>query len=277
VKLLAVAVAGRGLVDPGDPVFGAGDEALLRGRAAFETTRVYGGRPFRLSDHLERLSASSASLLLPAPDVQECERLAAAAIEASGEVNVGLRLYWTGATLAVLAAAIPAELEGLRRRGLHLVSLPLGVDPARPAWLLLGVKSTSYAVNMAGEAEARRRGGDDALFLANGDVVLEGPISNVWWRRGKTLYTPALEVGVLAGVTRATLLELAPALDYGIVEGEFVLDDLRGADEAFTSSSVREVLPVVRLDGEPIGTGVPGAAARSLQEALRERATGTGA
>jgi branched-subunit amino acid aminotransferase/4-amino-4-deoxychorismate lyase len=84
-------------------------------------------------------------------------------------------------------------------------------------------------------------------------------------------------VGVLAGVTRATLLELAPALDYGIVEGEFVLDDLRGADEAFTSSSVREVLPVVRLDGEPIGTGVPGAAARSLQEALRERATGTGA
>jgi branched-subunit amino acid aminotransferase/4-amino-4-deoxychorismate lyase len=277
VKLLAVAVAGRGVVDPGDPVFGAGDEALLRGRAAFETTRVYGGRPFRLPDHLERLSASSASLLLPKPDVQECERLAAASIEASDEPDAGLRLYWTGATLVVIVAAIPAELEELRQRGLRLVSLPLGVDPARPAWLLPGVKSTSYAVNMAGEAEARRRGGDDALFLANGDVVLEGPISNVWWRRGRTLCTPALEVGVLAGVTRATLLELAPILGYEVHEGEFVLDDLRGADEAFTSSSIREVLPVVRLDGDPIGTGVPGEAAGALQRGLRERATAAAA
>src|SRR5581483_8959758 len=134
------------------------------------------------------------------------------------------------------------------------------------------VKSTSYAVNMAAEAEARRRGGDDALFLGAGDVVLEAPISNIWWRHGETLLTPSLELGVLAGVTRATVLELAPP-HYGIVEGVFTVDELRGADEAFTSSSIRELLPVVELDGRPIGDGAPGSAARSLQAALRERAT----
>jgi branched-chain amino acid aminotransferase len=127
---------------------------------------------------------------------------------------------------------------------------------------------------MAGEAEAQSRGADDALFLANGDVVLEAPISNVWWRAGETLFTPALDVGVLAGVTRATLLELAPAAGYRVEEGRFPVADVRAADEAFTSSSIREVLPVVELDGEPIGDGRPGTAARALQRALRDRATG---
>jgi 4-amino-4-deoxychorismate lyase len=273
MKPLAVAVAGRGLVDPAEPVFGSGDEALLRGRAAFETTRVYGGTPFRLADHIERLAASAASLGLPAPDTAECARLVTTAIAAAGEPDAGLRLYWTGTTLVATVAAVPPELEERRERGVRLVSLRLGVDPERPGWLLPGVKSTSYAVNMAGEAEARSRGADDALFLANGDVVLEAPISNVWWRSGDTLSTPSLDVGVLAGVTRATLLELAPAAGYRVREGAFALGDLLAAEEAFTSSSIREVVPVIEVDGRPIGDGAPGPAARALQRALRERAT----
>jgi 4-amino-4-deoxychorismate lyase len=275
VKLLAVAVGGRGLVDPDEPVFGAGDDALLRGRAAFETARVYGGRPFRLEAHVARLGASAASLALPAPDAGECLRLAALAVGAAATPpDAGLRLYWTGATLVATTAAIPAEIEERRRRGLRLASLDLGVDLAPPGWLLPGVKSTSYAVNMAAEAEARRRGADDAVFLANGGFVLEAPISNVWWRRGQVLRTPAVDAGVLAGVTRATLLELAPAAGYEVEEGTFPVDDLRAADEAFTSSSIREILPAVELDGAPIGDGAPGPAAAILQGALRELATG---
>jgi branched-subunit amino acid aminotransferase/4-amino-4-deoxychorismate lyase len=273
VRPLAVAVAGRGLVDPDEPVFLAGDEALLRGRAAFETTRVYGGRPFCLAEHVARLAASASSLGLAEPDPAECMALAATALEATTRSDAGLRLYWTGTTLVATVAEIPADLEERRARGQRLVSLRLGVDPGPPGWLLPGVKSTSYAVNMAGEAEARSRGADDALFVANGDVVLEAPISNVWWRRDDTLYTPSLEVGVLAGVTRATLLELAPEAGYRVEEGAFTLDHLARAEEAFTSSSIREVLPVVALDGSALGTGVPGAAARSLQAALRARAT----
>jgi branched-subunit amino acid aminotransferase/4-amino-4-deoxychorismate lyase len=271
VKLLAVAVDGRGLVDPALPVFGAGDEALLRGRAAFETTRVYGGRPFRLDAHLERLAASARSLGLPAPDPAAAGRLGGEALAAAGVPDAGLRLYWTGATLVVTVAAIPPDLEQLRARGVRLTSLPLGVELDRPAWLLAGVKSTSYAVNMAAEAEARRRGADDAVFTADGGIVLEAPISNVWWRRGEVLYTPALELGVLAGVTRATVLELAPAAGYRVEEGRYAIEHLAEAEEAFTSSSIRELLPAVELDGRPVGDGRPGEAAAALQRALRLR------
>ena len=274
MRLLAVAVAGRGVVDLDEPVFGADDEALLRGRAAFETTRVYGGRPFCLHEHVERLAASATSLGLPAPDAGETARLAATALEAAGAPDAGLRLYWTGTTLVATVAEIPPELEERRARGQRLVSLRLGVEPGRPGWLLPGVKSTSYAINMAGEAEARSRGADDAVFLANGDIVLEAPISNVWWRRGDILFTPSLEVGVLAGVTRATLLELAPQAGYRVEQGAYPVAELAAAEEAFTSSSIREVVPVVELDGRPIGPGAPGPAARALQAALRDRATG---
>ncbi len=130
---------------------------------------------------------------------------------------------------------------------------------------------------MAAEAEARRRGADDAVFVTAGGIVLEAPISNVWWRRGRTLCTPSVDLGVLAGVTRATLLELAPAAGYEVAEGSFPLAELAAADEAFTSSSIRELMPVVALDGAALGGGRPGEAAAALQAALRARAVPSGA
>jgi 4-amino-4-deoxychorismate lyase len=136
---------------------------------------------------------------------------------------------------------------------------------AEARWLLPGVKSTSYAVNMAAEAEAQRRGADDAVFVDSAGIVLEGPVTNVWWRRGDRLFTPSLDLGILAGVTRATVAELA--LDrWEVVEGRFGADDLRAADEAFTSSSVRELMPIAELDGVELPLGP---AARELQAALR--------
>ena len=134
------------------------------------------------------------------------------------------------------------------------------------------MKSTSYAVNMAAEAEARRRGADDAVFVDADGIVLEGPTTNIWWRRGRTLYTPSLELGILAGVTRAAVIELAGAAGYTVEEGAYPLGELAGAEEAFTSSSVREVMPVVELDDAPIGRGP---AADELQAALRRAAEAT--
>jgi 4-amino-4-deoxychorismate lyase len=268
-------VTGRGLVDPDVPVLHADDEALLRGRAAFETLRVYGGRPFRLEAHLDRLEASSARIgLAPLPRAELTE-LADAALAAAGEPDAVLRFLWTagreGGSPAGLAlvSAIPAWIEDARTTGIRLVSL-LGARAEVP-WLLGGVKSTSYAVNMAGEAEAKRRGADDAVFVDHDGVLLEGPVSNLWWRHGTTLVTPALGLGILAGVTRAVLLELAPQLGYELEEGTFALSHLAAADEAFTSSSVREVLPVSAVDE----TAIPlGDAAPALQAALRELASG---
>jgi 4-amino-4-deoxychorismate lyase len=282
LTLLALAVGGRGLVDPEEPILRADDDALLRGRAAFETLRVYAGRPFELDAHISRMAGSAARIGLPPVDADLFRELARTAVDGAGTADASLRLYWTpgppdGAQPVALAlvAPVPAHFEELRARGMAVVALSLGIDADRrraAPWLLGGVKSTSYAVNMAAEAEAKRRGADDAIFVASGDVVLEGPVTNVWWRNGTTLYTPSLELGILAGVTRATVLSLAPGLGYGVEEGAYPLNDLAGAEEAFTSSSVREVMPVVSLDGTAIGNGRPGEAAGRIQAALREAA-----
>jgi 4-amino-4-deoxychorismate lyase len=283
VTLLALAVGGRGLVDPDEPVLHVDDEAFLRSRGAFETTRVYGGKPFKLDEHLARLAGSAARVEIGRIDEAELERLARLALEAASAPDAVLRLFVTpgrdGAgqpTQIAMVSTLPPGLDELRARGARLVSIQLGLDPALRAsspWLLGGVKSTSYAVNMAAEAEAKRRGADDAVFLGSGDVVLEGPVTNMWWRYEDVLYTPALELGILAGVTRATLVEEAAAAGYEVREGAFALELVAAADEAFTSSSVREVMPVVELDGSPVGSGAPGPTAQELQDALRRSAS----
>ena len=276
MTLLSVAVGGRGVVDPAEPVLRADDEALLRGRGAFETIRVYAGVSFRLAEHLDRLAKSAERIGLPPVNVIQLRELASQAIEAAGAPHAVLRLFWTpgngedGPTALALVSELADHYDALRERGQRLISLR-GIRADEP-WLLPGVKSTSYAVNMAAEAEARRRGSDDAVFVDAGAIVLEGPTTNIWWRRARTLYTPSLELGILAGVTRAAVIELAAGAGYEVAEGAYVLAELAGAEEVFTSSSVREVMPVTELDGAPIGRGP---AADELQAALRRAAEAT--
>ena len=122
---------------------------------------------------------------------------------------------------------------------------------------------------MAALDEAVRAGADDGLLVAQDDTVLEAPTSNVWFREGDRLLTPSLALPLLAGVTRATLCELAPELGYEVEEGVFPLGRLKDSDEVFLSSSVREVMPVIAVDGAELPRG-PAAAA--LQGALRAAA-----
>jgi branched-subunit amino acid aminotransferase/4-amino-4-deoxychorismate lyase len=160
-------------------------------------------------------------------------------------------------------STLPPELETLRAQGLRLAVVRWSPTA------LAGAKSTSYAANMAAQDEALRGGADDALLVAPDDTVLEAPTSNVWFREGNRLFTPSLDLPVLAGVTRATLVELAPALGYEVEEGVFSLDRLLASEEIFLSSSVREVMPVIAVDGAETPRG-PAAAA--LQAALRSAA-----
>lgn len=282
MSLLAVAVQGRGVVDPQEPLLHVDDQALLRGRGVFETVRVYGGRPFKLGPHVARMAESAARLDLPLPTAAEIEETVVQALAAAATPDAVLRLFATPGRegdarghLFALVSALPTHFDELRARGLRMISLILGPEAAvriSAPWLLGGVKSTSYAVNMSAEKEAKARGGDDAVFTTADHIVLEGPVTNVWWRTGGTLYTPSLELGILAGVTRATVIELAPAAGFEVVEGRFTLAELAAADEAFTSSSIREIVPIVQLDGQPLGDGRPGEGARALQAALRRAA-----
>src|SRR5439155_20120515 len=132
------------------------------------------------------------------------------AVAAAGADEGALRIFWTGTTLVATVAALPDGLDALRTRGIALVTVRSGAVPG----LLAGVKATSYAVNMAAVAHAERHGADDALFLGAGETVLELTTANVWWRDGDVLSTPAPATGVLAGVTRCAIAELAREAGY---------------------------------------------------------------
>ncbi|HEY6961129.1 MAG TPA: aminotransferase class IV [Gaiellaceae bacterium] len=249
---MKVVSAAHGALRPDAPVFRADDEALLRGAAAFETLRVYDGRPFLLAEHLERFRWSVEALALPS----------ATGVEALVEQVAGgdgvLRLYRTSHDLVVTFAPLPPDLEEQRARGLRLRSFDVGTPTMLP-----GVKATSYAAAFAARREAERAGDDDALFVSGGHV-LECATANIWWRRGDDLFTPETRAGVLPGVTRGFVLA-----HERVTEGAFPLDDLLTADEAFTTSSIREVMPVVGVDGRELPQGP---AAARIQAAIRSAA-----
>jgi len=273
VTLVALAELGRGVLDPAAPVLHADDEGVLRGRSVFETLRVYGGTPFKLDAHLDRLGASATRLRLPEPPRGEFAAAVAEAVRAGGRPDATLRLLWTagreggGAPLGLaLVSTLPPGLDELRERGLKLGVVRWA------AGALAGAKSTSYAENIFAQQEAADAGAGDALLVAPDDTILEAPTSNVWFRERNRLFTPSLDLPVLAGVTRATLLEVAPELSYEVEEGAYPLPRLLESDEAFLTSSVREVVPVVAVDGRAVGGGSPGAAATALQLGLRAAA-----
>ena len=287
MRVLAVVATGPGVVDGARPALDPLDLALVRGDAVFEALRVYAGRPFRLPEHLDRLAASAAAVELPLPD--GLPELAMRAVAEAGGGDAVLRLICTrgreepgapdgegGPAAFAICTDIPASFEPDRRRGLRLVLLTTAADPlvrAASPWLLAGVKSISYATNMAAQRTARASGADDAVLVGLGGELLEAPTANLWWRSGHTLFTPSLDLGILAGITRAVVCDLAPTLGLKVLEGVYTAEDLAAADEAFLSSSTREVMPVVEVDGTPIGDGQPGPTAADLQAALRHLAT----
>jgi 4-amino-4-deoxychorismate lyase len=289
MAVLAVLATGPGVVAAG-PALDPLDLALVRGDAVFEALRVYGGRPFRLGAHLDRLARSAAAIDLPLP--VGLEDLATRAVAAAGGGDAVLRLICTkgregsweggpgpgegGPAAFAICTDIPGSFEEERRRGLRLVLLTTATDPlvrAASPWLLPGVKTISYAVNMAAQRAARARGADDAVLVGLGGELLEAPTANLWWRTGHTLHTPSLDLGILAGITRTVLRELAPGLGLKVLEGVFTAEDLAAADEAFLSSSTREIMPVIEVDGAPVADARPGPAAADLQTALRRLAT----
>lgn len=259
------------LVDPTAPVLRADDLGVARGESVFETLRVAGGRPAFLRLHLDRMSRSAQRLAIDLPG--GWEELALAAVEAYDGSDGVLRLTCSkgapgaGPVGFALVTPVPAETLRGREQGVTAVTLPLGV-PARlraeAPWLLGGVKSTSYAVNMASLRAAEADGAQDAVWVSSDGFVLEGPTSTVAWVSGGRLVTPpAEEVGTLPGTTAHVALERSPVpveVRLGTAE------ELAAADEVLLLSSVRGVAPVVRLDGRELGVGPVTAQLRAAYE-----------
>jgi 4-amino-4-deoxychorismate lyase len=282
VTVPALAVLGRGVVPADQPVLRADDLGVQRGDGVFETARVCDGRVFKLGLHLERLRRSASALALAAPSDDEWRTLAAQAVEASGAGDGLVKLVCTrgpvaGGPVTAFALAMPLPPEAVRARenGIDVVTLTLGISAAARAsapWLLGGAKTLSYAANMASIREAESRGAHDAVWLANGGEVLEGPTATVCWVADGALRTPPTTTGILAGTTLAVVAALAPPLAFEVVPGTAA--DLRHAAEVMLVSSVRGVAGIRSIDGVPVGGGALGPETVRLRDAFEEAVAG---
>jgi branched-chain amino acid aminotransferase len=216
----------------------ASDDGLLRGDGVFEVIRLYAGRPFALAEHLDRLERSGAAIELPV-EREPLEDEIAALLAEFGEHEGQLRLVITRGGRRLAAT------ENLPDLG---PTVSLASVTYSPTGILTGVKSLSYAANMQATRLAKSQGADEAVLVRPDGIVLEPPTSTVFWVSGDgELRTPALDAGILASITRARLLG-----ELEVAEGEFQIDDLRSAREAFLASTVREVQPVSAIDGRDL-------------------------
>lgn len=257
------------------------DRGLLYGDGVFETLRAYRGRAFRLGEHWARLSASAAFLGIGLPALDP-EDLVARLLRANGLGDATVRVTLTrgdepsgprpgkgagGPRLLAQARPLRPGLGDLARSGGAGRRLPW---PLRARGLPLHVhKTLAYLPSVLALG---RVGPDEEPLLENVEGhVAEGATSNVFWVAGGRLRTPALEAGCLPGIARGLVLGTAREQDRGVEEGLFPWADLASAEEAFLTNSVVEVVPLVRLDGAPLGSGEPGPVTRSLQAAYRAR------
>lgn len=262
-----LAMLGRGVLDPATPVVRADDAGVTRGDGCFEGCRLCDGRVDKPDLHFARMRRSAAALEIPFDEpawrllLDEAVAAWVADHGPTGEAAIKLVLTRGPGTDGpptgyVWIAALSPDILRLRRRGLRVITL----DRALPAagfttapWLLGGVKTLSYAVNMAAGREAARRGADDVIFVSSDGHVLEAPTASVIWAVGPTLHTtPVGDTGILAGTTEHLVFEQARAAGWRTAETLGTVDDLRGADAVWLASSVRGPVDVVALDGEPL-------------------------
>lgn len=268
-----VGVLGRGLVGPDDPVLTADDWGVTRGDGCFDSTRVVTddagrARADHLVEHLDRFAASSAAMDIDAPTHAQWLRLVEemlAAWHTPGEAVLKFILTrgreWAPGTPTAYATLVhhgssdDAHDPFAARRGIAIVTLSKGHPSdayAAAPWLLGGVKTLSYVINVSAQREAARRGADDVLFTTTDGYCLDGPTSGLIVVDGDRLRTtPTGATGLLGSVTVATIVEAARA--DGMIAGYELIpvDDLVTADGVWLVSSGRGVAPVRTLNGTP--------------------------
>lgn len=239
------------------------DRGFTRGDGLFETVRAYGGQIFKLNEHLARLDRGLAALHYP---VRSSDLDLKAAIEetlrASGLRNARIRAQVTrgaGSTEFTLRTDTPPTVVVSVQSITNAVAKPIDViiasirrDEHSP---LTRIKTTNYIPSLLARMEAEQAGAGDAIMLNYAGFVAEACTSNIFMARSGVLVTPDIASGVLPGIIRDTMLEIASDLGIPVEERHFKPDVLETADEIFLTSSVREVAPVATLNGTRVGTG----------------------
>jgi branched-chain amino acid aminotransferase len=261
------------------------DHGLLYGDGVFEGIRAYAGRVFRLDDHLARIAVSASAIALDLPGgTRALREIVLETLRAFGRPDAYVRLIVTrgDGALGVDPASCPTPrticivdevalyARATLERGLALRT----VSQRRPSPDVLDprVKSLNYLPSVLAKHEARSAGADEALLLNGAGQVAEAAVANVFVLRGGELATPPASDGALEGITRRSLLELAPELGLRAVERTLGRVDLLGADEVLLSGTGVGVVPVRSLDGRAIADGQPGPITEKLRLAFLERA-----
>jgi len=250
-------------VDPADAAISVFDIGFQRGYGCFEAMRSYGGTPFRMHAHLERLE-STRNLRIELP---EKSILAGWCLRSSAAGDGQLRVFVTGGldaknpgtdnTIVIFLEPLPEIPASVR---LDMIEAPWHADGRTSE--LTGAKTLSYGPNLAATIAARSRGFDDAALIGANDVVLEGPTFSLGWIRDGVMYTPSLESHILESITREATLEVAEHIGVPTETGRYDRRHLLSADEVFVMSTVREVLPVTAVGDTEFEPGVITAALR---------------
>lgn len=251
------------------------DRAYQFGDGVYEVIRVYGGQLFLLNPHLDRLvrSARAIRLDLPWSLPQLAHRLQE--LVAANRLVDGAVYLQVSRGVAPRAHAFPRAIQPV------LVAYPLPASRPTEAqergvratfvedirWLRCDIKSLNLLPNVLAKEAAVERGAQEAI-LHRGETVTEGSASNVFIVQGRVLRTHPANHLILDGITRRFVLDLAAREGISTVEAPFTREELLSADEAFFTSTMQEIVPIVEVDGRPIGAGVPGPVTRRLQQAF---------
>jgi branched-chain amino acid aminotransferase len=263
------------------------DHGLLYGDGVFEGIRVYSGKVFRLQDHLERIydCAKALDLIIPIPP-DEFGRVIEETVRRSGLQEAYIRPIVTRGvgdlgidprkcpkpTVIVIVDEISIWPPERYEQGLSVITAGTPI-PHREA-LSPRVKSLNYLCHAMAKLEANNAGADEALMMDASGHVAEGTGQNLFVLKRKVLRTPPLWAGILAGVTRAAVLELALAAGLSVREEQLNRFDVYTADEAFLTGTASEIAPIRSYDGRPIGTGKRGPVTKDLMARFKRLVSG---
>jgi len=271
-------------VEEADAKVSVFDHGLLYGDGVFEGIRLYGGNVFRLDEHLERFENSAKAILLDMPLTRAqwsaaiCETCRAnglvdgyiRAVVTRGVGDLGLAPWLCSKpSYFVIASKISLYPRECYEDGLAIVTVP--TRRIGPASLPATVKSLNYLNNILAKIEAKQFGAVEAIMLNDQGYVAEATADNVFVVRKGELLTPSASQGALKGVTRSAVLDMARDLGIAGREENLTRYDLWCADECFLTGTGAEVIPVVKLDGRTIGTGMPGPITRKVLAEFRKR------
>jgi D-alanine transaminase len=250
------------------------DRGFQFGDGVYEVVRVYGGKPFRLAKHLQRLEQSVKGIEIPIPEpLPKMEEVCRTLIKGLEEAQIYLQVT-RGAAPRV--HAFPKEIRPT------LVAYARAVTPHAPdrvfnlktvtddRWGRCHLKTICLLPNILGKQKAVEAGCDEGLFVRDNGIVTEGTSSNAFFVRGGALFTHPADNRILNGVTREAVLELARQQGIRMRHQAVTLVEAMASEEAFVTGTLSEIMPAVSIDGKPVGSGKTGPVTKKLRAAFRE-------